>query len=156
MRSAVCLEKLGGCLSSARAGRHSPRSYIAKCRICDAFVPTTRVTSRNGNANAQCGQQCDGNWNARTTKLTALPADADGRRARVTAPRPVIAYSASSSNSSTAYKNINQTGARHRIRLRSDRKPFSEISRESHGKANVTLHQMRKTSRLMQSAVLCC
>eukprot|EP00966_Prymnesium_polylepis_P103035 2386399-Prymnesium_polylepis.1 len=29
-RSAVCLEKLGGCLSSARAGQRPPRGYIAK------------------------------------------------------------------------------------------------------------------------------
>ena len=40
-RSAVCLEKLGGCLSSARAGQRPPRGYIAKCRICDGSVPTT-------------------------------------------------------------------------------------------------------------------
>eukprot|EP00966_Prymnesium_polylepis_P160656 3713342-Prymnesium_polylepis.1 len=39
-------EKLGGCLSSARAGRRSPRGYIAKCRLCIPCVPTCNY-SRN-------------------------------------------------------------------------------------------------------------
>ena len=45
MRSAVRREKLGGCLSSARAGQRPPRGYIAKCRVCKRSVPYTHSTS---------------------------------------------------------------------------------------------------------------
>eukprot|EP00966_Prymnesium_polylepis_P014517 335127-Prymnesium_polylepis.2 len=45
MRWAVCREKLGGCLSSARAGWRSPRGYIAKRRFCIPCVRTTHATS---------------------------------------------------------------------------------------------------------------
>eukprot|EP00966_Prymnesium_polylepis_P054881 1268503-Prymnesium_polylepis.1 len=38
-------EKLGGCLRSSGAGRHSPRGYIAKYRLCIPCVPTTHATS---------------------------------------------------------------------------------------------------------------
>ena len=44
-RSAVCLEKLSGCLSSARARPRPPRGYIAKCRFCIPCVRTTHATS---------------------------------------------------------------------------------------------------------------
>eukprot|EP00966_Prymnesium_polylepis_P011358 261648-Prymnesium_polylepis.1 len=43
-RWSVHCEKLGGCLSSARAGQCPPRGYIATCRICDAFVRITHAT----------------------------------------------------------------------------------------------------------------
>ena len=46
-RSAVCLEKLSGCLSSARARPRPPRGYIAKCRFCIPCVRTTHATSHN-------------------------------------------------------------------------------------------------------------
>eukprot|EP00966_Prymnesium_polylepis_P134766 3114887-Prymnesium_polylepis.1 len=35
LKWSVHREKLGGCLSSTRAGQRSPRSYIATCRICN-------------------------------------------------------------------------------------------------------------------------
>eukprot|EP00966_Prymnesium_polylepis_P171080 3954466-Prymnesium_polylepis.1 len=45
MRWTVHREMLVGCLSSAQAGQRPSSGYIATIRICDAFVPTTRVTS---------------------------------------------------------------------------------------------------------------